>query len=236
MPSNRKTRVQVGQPLPRGRHGLSSQAVRSSQRERLLRAMRDLVAAHGYAATTVPEVVATARVSRNAFYEFFADKEECFLALCEEEASGMVEELRQFQAEQDWLEALRKGMVAYLRGWQERPEFSRAFFLEMPGVGERAWRQRRQAYELFEELFADLGQRARKQQRGLPPLDPAMPRLIVAGVTEFVAGEVWAGRGDRLSELGGPLLLFIVKLLADDATALRLLGLRSLTGSVSSGL
>ncbi len=222
MPSNRKTRVRAGEPLPRGRHGLSSQVVRSSQRERLMRAMRDLVAAHGYAATTVPEVVATARVSRNAFYEFFADKEECFLAVCEEEAAELLKELRHFETEKDWIEALRKGMPAYLRWWQDRPEFSRAFFVEMPAVGERAWRQRRHAYELFEALFAELGQRARGQQCGLAPLDPAIPRLIVAGVTEFVAGEIWAGRSGRLSELEDQLLFFIVKLLADDVTARRL--------------
>jgi AcrR family transcriptional regulator len=222
MPSNRKRQGWVGEPLPRGRHGLSTQAVRSSQRERLIRAMMDLVAAQGYAATTVPQVVATARVSRNAFYEFFADKEDCFLALCEEDATGLLQELRHFATEADWVQALRKGVPVYLRWWQDRPELSRAYFVEMPAVGERAWRQRNRAYALFDALFADIGRRARKQQPALEPLNPAIPRLIVLGVTEYVAGEIRAGRGNQLEALAGPLLFYIVKLLADDATARRM--------------
>src|SRR2546422_355315 len=35
--------------------------------------MLECVGRDGYEATTVPQVVATARVSRNSFYEFFAD-------------------------------------------------------------------------------------------------------------------------------------------------------------------
>ena len=57
----------MGEPLPRGRHKLGAEAVRASQRERLIRAMLETVAERGYEATTVPEVVARARVSRNAF-------------------------------------------------------------------------------------------------------------------------------------------------------------------------
>jgi AcrR family transcriptional regulator len=38
------------------------------------------VAAKGYAATTVADVLVRARVSRSAFYEQFRDKEDCFLA------------------------------------------------------------------------------------------------------------------------------------------------------------
>ena len=48
-----------GEPLPRGRHKLARPAVRSSQRERLLRAVVECVAHHGFDSTTVPMVVAT---------------------------------------------------------------------------------------------------------------------------------------------------------------------------------
>ena len=70
----------MGEPLPRGRHKLGADTVRASQRERLIRAMLETVAEQGYEATTVPRVVARARVSRNAFYEFFDDKTSCFIA------------------------------------------------------------------------------------------------------------------------------------------------------------
>ena len=83
------------EPLPRGHHGLTPEEVRSSQRERLLRAMLASVAERGYAATTVPQVVADARVSRNSFYALFQDKEGCFIALCDEEAADLVAVIRE---------------------------------------------------------------------------------------------------------------------------------------------
>ena len=110
--------------LPRGRHNLPVEVVRASQRERLLQAMLAIVAERGYEATTVPQVVAAAKVSRNAFYALFADKTDCFLALCDELASEMLAELSQ-PAGDGWLDTLRQGVDRYLRWWQERPAFSR---------------------------------------------------------------------------------------------------------------
>src|SRR6185312_6723758 len=66
--------------LPRGPHGLTRDEVVASQRGRMIDAMAQTVAAKGYTATTVADVVAHAGVSRKTFYEHFADREECFLA------------------------------------------------------------------------------------------------------------------------------------------------------------
>ena len=68
-------------PLPSGRHSLTRDAVLASQRGRLLDAMAEAVAEHGYGATTIAHVVSRAGVSRKTFYEHFTDKEQCFLAL-----------------------------------------------------------------------------------------------------------------------------------------------------------
>ena len=216
-------RPRTVQPLPRGRHGLSAETVRASQRQRLLSAMVELVAAHGYAATTVPEVVAAARVSRNAFYEFFRDKEDCFLAVCEDNAAGLLELMLSFGRESDWLESLSQGLHAYLRWWQERAEFARTYFVEMPKVGERATAQRDAAYAGFARMFAGVAADARRQQPELPPLLPIVPRVLVSAVTEFIADEIRAGRGRQLAQRHAELLFLMVKLLADEVSARRTL-------------
>jgi len=70
-----------GKPgLPRGRSHLPPPAVSASQRERLLRSVIAAVSEHGYQAVTVADIVRRARVSKKAFYDHFANKEECFLA------------------------------------------------------------------------------------------------------------------------------------------------------------
>ena len=146
---------------PRGHHGLTPEEVRSSQRERLLRAMLSSVAKRGYAATTVPQVVADARVSRNAFYALFHDKEDCFIALCDEEAADLVAVVRDIGDAEDWEAAVRLGVRRYLRWWQDRQEFTRAYFVELPTAGARAMEQRDRAYEPFRQLFRDVGEWAR---------------------------------------------------------------------------
>lgn len=67
-------------PLPGGHHGLSREQVAESQRERLLAGLAHAVAAHGYRATTITEIVRAASVSSRDFYESFDSKEDCFLA------------------------------------------------------------------------------------------------------------------------------------------------------------
>jgi AcrR family transcriptional regulator len=62
-------------PLPGGHHRLSREQIVESQRERLLAAIADQVAAHGYRGTTITEVVKAASVSTRDFYELFKGKE-----------------------------------------------------------------------------------------------------------------------------------------------------------------
>lgn len=191
----------MGQPLPRGRHKLGAEAVRASQRERLTRAMLETVAEQGYEATSVPEVVARARVSRNAFYEFFADKTACFIEACDDEASELLGVVAVAGALPDWREALRQGTRAYLDWWSQRPAFSRAYFIGLPMAGERAVAQRGRGYARFREVFVELGRRARAEHPALPPLPAVIPRILVLAITELVAEEVRAGRIERLPEL-----------------------------------
>ena len=183
--------------------------------------MIELVGAQGYAATTVPEVVACARVSRNAFYELFEDKLDCFLALSDELANEVLQLLIVPDAP-DWISALRAGLRHYLNWWQERPIWTRAYLVELPAAGPRAVEQRDRQYTRFIEMFEALAAWAREEQPELPPLRPLTSKIIVLGVTELLADQVRQGRADRLVELEDDLLGWIVLMLADEATARKL--------------
>jgi AcrR family transcriptional regulator len=214
--SNVKKEVWQGDPLPRGRHKLDAEFVRASQRARLVRAMLETVSERGYEASTVPQVVARARVSRNAFYEFFADKADCFIAACDDQAVELLRAMVAFAEEPNWIDALRHGTGSYLRWWAARPAFARAYFIGLPAAGERAIAQRGRAYGLFVQMFAALGARARAEQPSLPPLARLVPRILVLSITELVAEEVRAGRTEQLPELEAELVAVAIKLLADD--------------------
>jgi AcrR family transcriptional regulator len=199
----------VAEALPRGRHNLSRERVLASQRTRLLRAMGEMVGSVGYAATTVPDVVAAARVSRNAFYELFNDKADCFIALCDDLANEILDEMVAVGAERGWLAALQAGMRNYLEKWQERDMFTRAYFVELPAAGLRAVEQRDRQIHRFFRLFHRIAMRAREEDPSLPPISPYAVELAVLGTTELIAHEVRQGRVDRLTELEPHLLRYV---------------------------
>jgi len=209
----------VGEPLPRGRHNLAAEDVIASQRERLLRAMLECVAERGFEATTVPAVVARARVSRNAFYALFTDKVDCFIAACDQAGDELLDELLALAGQDDWISLVRAGTRLYLRWWQERPAFSRAYFVGLPVAGDRAVAQRDRQYARFRQMYRGIGRQARIEQPGLAPLDDYVTEVLVLATTELVAAEVRAGRTAQLTELEAALVFLTVKLLADDATA-----------------
>jgi len=53
--------------------------VRRVQRERMLKAMTEVVARDGYADTTVRKLLAQAGLSRRTYYDLWEDKEDCYL-------------------------------------------------------------------------------------------------------------------------------------------------------------
>jgi AcrR family transcriptional regulator len=187
----------------------------------LVRAILECVAELGYAETTISDVVARARVSRNAFYEFFDDKAACYLEACDEESARMLDELYALAAEDSWVDAVRKGTRAYLRWWQGHPRYAVAYLVELPAAGRRALEQRDRTYARFEAMFEALGTRARDEQPKLPALPALAARVLVTSITEIIGQEIRAGRVAALDQLEDELVFLVVKTLADDRTAER---------------
>lgn len=219
MPSTIHGSTAAAEPLPRGRHKLSRSEVRDSQRARLVTAILELVGRQGYEATTVADVVASARVSRNAFYAQFTDLQDCFIAACDALGRDMLDALYERAEAPTWIDAVEAGLDAYLDAWASIPGFAFAYFVEFPTAGRRALDQRDRAYADFAAMFEALAARARAEQPELAPLRPFVPRILVTAITELIAQESRAGRGGSVADLRPELLHLIVLLLADEATA-----------------
>ncbi|WP_330506686.1 TetR/AcrR family transcriptional regulator [Gordonia prachuapensis] len=192
-------------PLPRGRHKLSADEVRASQRARLLQAMEELVDELGYAGASVPKVVRRARVSDRTFYSLFADKADCFIAVCEQLGDGLRELMTQSVAGiadvDDPFRAFDEGLTQYLDLWAQRPAASWAYFVELPAVGERAFESRDGRAALFAEALRRIGiaLRDRAGIAGEPSTIEATAAAAVA--VELVAREVRARRIDTLQSI-----------------------------------
>ncbi len=74
-------------------------AAKGGQRQRLIEAMTQVAARHGYREASVARVVEQAGVSRATFYEHFADRETCFLAAFQIAAERIEGALARIEAE-----------------------------------------------------------------------------------------------------------------------------------------
>jgi AcrR family transcriptional regulator len=118
-------------PLPGGHHGLSPEQVAESQRERLLGAVAEAVAAKGYAATTISDIVTAASVSSRAFYENFDSKEQCFLAAFD----AVIAHLRELidaavAGAEDWPHKAIAALRAALHFFAAEPDLARICIVE----------------------------------------------------------------------------------------------------------
>ena len=208
-----------GKPgLPRGRSRLPLSAVRASQRERLLRSVIAAVSESGYLPVTVADIVRRAKVSRAAFYDHFADKEDCFLAATAEGRELMIAEVlsatRALPPGSRDEEILRAACRAYLAFLAGEPAFARVFFIHMPTAGPRAVDRLDAAAGLFADLNQKWHQRAREHHPEWPSVPPETYLALAGAADALVRSLIRAGRTHALPELEEMLMSLHLAVLA----------------------
>lgn len=143
--------------IPRGRHGLSPEAVRASQRDRMVRATAAAVAERGYVCTTVADVIRGAGVSRETFYQHFDDKESAFLGTLDACAATLRERLEAAAgAHGPPIARLERALAAYLDAMAEEPTLARVCLIDAYAAGPAALRRRTEMLSGFVTLVADV--------------------------------------------------------------------------------
>lgn len=100
----------------------------------LLDAARGLFVEKGYAETSTPEIVETAKVTRGALYHHFDDKRDLFRAVLEREAQAVAAEIEASASTAlPAREALLKGSMAYLDAMSV-PGRTRLLLIDGPAV------------------------------------------------------------------------------------------------------
>jgi AcrR family transcriptional regulator len=120
-----------------------------TQRERLIAGMIATTHRHGYAGANVSEVIAHAGVSRPTFYEYFADKDDCFCAAHRELSRLLISEIRHAVGAQPPEQAVQAAVRALIKLSEEYPE--RAGFLVNEAMA-AGWRGLDERDRLMEEI------------------------------------------------------------------------------------
>lgn len=177
----------------------------SAQRRRIFVAMASATAAKGYARTTVGDVIAAARVSRETFYEQFRSKQHCFEEAFEWAEAELFEDLAAETASLapgPETRAQRAGVFeqllgAYLGALAAQPALARMFLVEVYAAGPGAIARRARAQARFVDAVA-----------GLLGLDGTDGRFaadaLVAAVSSMVAARLAAGDAEDLTALREP--------------------------------
>jgi AcrR family transcriptional regulator/DNA-binding MarR family transcriptional regulator len=129
-----------------GRVGVLSPRVQVSemQRARLLAAAAASIAESGYAGTSVANITSRARMSRRTFYDLFADREACLIAVMQ----GAVDQLTAEIVAADlsglvWRERVRGGLLVILSFLDREPVLARVCVVQALQGGPRVlvWRE-----------------------------------------------------------------------------------------------
>jgi AcrR family transcriptional regulator len=148
----------------------------TGKRERILQGMLKAVGSHGYERTTVQDALAEAGVYRQAFYDSFSDKEDCYLQALD--AGSAWVELAMRDAARDevgWRDQLRGALTGLLCFLDEQPAVGRALLVEVHAAGPRAVAKRTEAMARAAAMV-DL---ARKESDGAPAISA---EAVVAGI------------------------------------------------------
>ncbi len=189
--------------IPRGRHAPPLEVRLSVQRRRLLEAAAQVFARAGYVEASAEAITRAAGMSKATFYEHFANKEECILALFDEAATEVLRTMAQAAGEAgpDPRQRLRAGIRAFLDMVATHPDEAQTLLVEVQAAGTRGAERRDSIVDAF--AAAVDAENAAAARRG------ALPRLassddasaIVGAVVELASRQIRTGVPEDVREL-----------------------------------
>jgi AcrR family transcriptional regulator len=172
--------------------------VAQHQRARLEGAMVEAVARHGFAGTTLRELVTLAGVSKTTFYQHFESKQDCFLATFDEIIDqATVRVGAAFREPGDFRERLLAALTAFMDLAVEEPAAASLAGVESLTLGAAGVAHRERGSAVFEVMIRQSFDHSPSQIE-VPDL---MVRAIVGGIRGVVYHRLRSGQVDQLPGL-----------------------------------
>lgn len=191
--------------------------VADQQATRLRRAMVEIVAARGYEAVKVRDVVKVAGVSSKTFYRLFASKEDCFLrtheAVIRSARGGL---LAAQLGEEDWRQRPRLIYAALARAIESDPAIAQVALVDAYAGGTAALAQAHRAEETFEAMMS--ASLARAPDGVVVP--PMVIEGMMAGVARVAGNRLLAGRQGELPGMEATMMEWAMCFPSEVATGL----------------
>lgn len=177
-------------------------AAATEHRQRLLDGLADALQTQAFAEITIADIVAKARVSKRTFYEQFASKEACLLALGERLCDQTLALIAaNYRFDEDWITQLRNVTHAYLSSLESQTAVMRAMYIELMTIGAEGLALRRRMGERFGQFLIMQVEAFRAVEPHKRPLTPTMATAVIGGINELILQAIERGEAHRLSEL-----------------------------------
>ena len=196
----------VGSRPSHAEHAPALRLVSSPKRQLILEGMLEAVGAEGYEQTSVRTVLDRTGAYRQAFYDNFADKDDCYLQAFDA-GVARVEALVLVAAasEETWRGRLRAGLGALLDFLDAEPDLGRALVVEVHAAGAEALAKRAEAMQRIAG-FVDMA-RSEEESEGPPAI---AAEGIVAGIHAVIHSRLSTGAGDGFRGLLPEFMYFAV--------------------------
>lgn len=189
--------------------------MKDAKRQKILAAMLAVVGEQGYEHASVQAVLERAGVYRQAFYDLFASKEDCFAAAYEEAATALEVEVGAAAATAaGWEAQLRAGLGRLLELLDDDPVLGRALLVEVHPAGGRALARRQLAMRRA-AAFLDHGRGG--QTGGEAPA--LTPEATAAGIHSVLHTRLANERGGLRELLGELMYVAVLPYRGADAAA-----------------
>lgn len=149
------------------------------------------------------DIVREAGVSKRTFYEHFANKEECFLALYLENSGRILQVLKEATLQPDvpLLDRIERGARAYLTEMQRQAGLMKRLYIDILGLGAVGLQAKREIIEQFADLLIALYEAERAKMQGMPPMKPELLLGVIAGLNELILFKIEDGQAEQLLDL-----------------------------------
>lgn len=177
---------------------MAPERVAQHQKARLEGAMVEAVARHGFAGTTLRELVTLAGVSKTTFYQHFESKQDCFLATFDEIARQTRERVgAAYRSADDFRSQMRAGIGTFMEMVVEEPAAASLATVESLTLGTAGVGHREGASQDFELMV--------QQSFDHSPSPREVSALTVRGIVGGIRGVVYRrlrdGHPEELPEL-----------------------------------
>jgi AcrR family transcriptional regulator len=165
-----------------------------------------LFASRGYNVTSVDEIVARAKVSKSAFYEFFESKEHCFRELLAQEGGALIQDvLTRAATGRDHHERLRLGIDTFVQACFERSSVARLLIVESVGLSAGVDEVRHDLQSQFADAVGEEVRHAMAHDPFYADKNPAVFGRAVVGAVSDAVGYFLTHEGVEASSLSGAL-------------------------------